>query len=100
MAKAIRIDGVTFSGEQVIVAYTAGETPLPAASGNSFVFSNRSALTAAIAGYENGISAEQLAFFALATWIKNDPNMLTPAGARDRTAQLDLLGASAAVRVT
>ena len=99
MAKAIRIDSVTFAGDQVIVAYTAGETPLPPPSGTNFTFTSKQALIDAVADYENAIGSEQLAFLALSTWLKNDPNMLTPSGASNRTAQMDLLGASASVKV-
>lgn len=101
MAKAIRIDGVTFAGDSVQVAVTSGQTPLPqSASGSVLAFANRQALTDAVEAFQSSLNDESLAFFALANWMKADPNMLLASSATGRTAQLDLLGASAAVKVT
>lgn len=101
MAKALRVDSVLIGLDGTVnVSYTSGETPLPSASGQGFSFASRQALTTALQDYEGSISAEQLVFLALSTWIKADPQLANPLLATNKTAQLDLLGAQTAIKLS
>ena len=101
MAKTVRIDAVKIAPNgEVSVEYTAGQGPLPGPSGQGITFTNMQDLFAAIARFEDEIADDQLAFLALAQWIKADPQMATLSLAKNKTAQLDLTGSGTVIRVS
>lgn len=100
MAKTVRIDAVKIAPNGAVsVEYTAGQGPLPTPSGQGINFDSMQDLYAAIAQYEDEIADNQLAFLALAQWIKSDPQMSTPGLAKNKSAQLDLTGSGTVIRV-
>ena len=79
MGKTVRIDAVKVAQSGVVnVEYTVGEGPLPPASGISLEFPNMKSLYDAIAEQEVNISDQQMVLMALASWVKVDPQMVTP----------------------
>lgn len=100
MPKAARIDGVkTNPNGTVSVEYTAAEGPFPPPGGHSLEFPSMKDVYDAVVQQEAGTSDMQLVLMALASWVKADPQMLTPALARNRTAMIDYTGTAQAVKL-
>lgn len=94
MARIVRIDKITVTGNDVNVEYTAGPAPLPIApSGLGFSF-NRGQLAEKIAELE-ATSDQTLVLMRLASHLRADPALARPGDSTGRTATMDLTGANA-----
>lgn len=100
MPKIVRIDNVTTDpAGKVVVEFSASNGILGAPGGQSIVYDSLQAFRDRIAQFESEITDEQLMLIAASQWLKADSQLANKLLAKNKTAQLDLTGNQAVVKL-
>lgn len=101
MAKICRIDNATVDAAgKFVVQYTASNGILGQPSGQTFVYDSLEDFRARMQAFEESITDEQLMFLAASQWLKLDGQLVNKALAKNKSAQLDLTGNAAVIKLT
>lgn len=101
MPKICRIDSVGADSDgKLVVQYSASTGILGAPSGQTFVYDSMEDFRARLAAFEDSITDEQLMFLAASQWLKQDSQLANKLLAKNKSAQLDLTGNAAVIKLT